>query len=129
MRRNAATDAADPYSPEVLLQAAQVRIAAVDHPPQSRSGDQHGLRTRACPRHPDQRLRRQVVKIAGKRLEFRDDAKDVGMSDRPPDLQRPAWAADLAQMSMRLGQSVDSLTALSQPPAKRERPRIRHTTV
>jgi hypothetical protein len=58
MRRNAATYTADPYSPEVLLQAPQVRVPAIDHAPHGCGSDQHGLRARASARHADHRLGR-----------------------------------------------------------------------
>ena len=51
------------------------------------------------------------MKIACKRLELRDNSKDIGVSDRPADLQRPARTIDLAELRVRLGQGIDRLTS------------------
>jgi hypothetical protein len=90
-------------SPEVHLQAAQVRVPSVDHPSAGRRGHQHGLRTRIRPRQADRRLSREVMKIARNRLELRDNSKDIGMRDWPSGLQRPARTIDLAELRVCLG--------------------------
>lgn len=111
MHRDTAADASDPDSPEVHLQATQVRVPSVDHPSAGRCGDQHGLRTRISPRQADKRLSREVMKVAGKRLELRNDSKDIGVRDRSADLQRPARTIDLAELRVRLGQRLDRLAS------------------
>ena len=111
VHRYAAADASDTDSPEVHLQAAQVRVPPVDHPSACRRGDQHGLRTRIRPRQADHRLSREVMKVARKRLELRDNSKDIGVRDRSADLQRPPRTIDFAELRVCLGQGIDRLTS------------------
>jgi hypothetical protein len=129
VHRYTGADASDTDSPEVHLQAAQVRVPSVDHPSAGRRGDQHGLRTRIRPRQTDRRLSREVMKIARKRLELRDNSKDIGVRHWPSDLQRPARTIDLAELCVCLGQGLDRLTSWPQPSPKRERFRIPHASV
>lgn len=51
------------------------------------------------------------MKIAGKRLELRDNSKDISVRDRPADLQRPARTIDLAELRVRLRQCLDRLAS------------------
>lgn len=101
-RCDTAVDAADPDPPEVLFKAAQVRVAAIDHASQGGRSNQHCLRVRADPGHANHRFGRQVVKITGKRLELRDNTQDIGMRNRPPELQGASRTVNFTQLSVRL---------------------------
>lgn len=68
----------------------------------------------------------EFVQVAREGLKFRDDPQDVGVGNRPTDLERSAWPFDLAHGRVRCRQGVDGLSPRTEPSFQRDRARVRH---
>lgn len=99
----------DSYPPEVLFNTPQARVTAIDHPALCGSRNQHWLPGQVGVRQCNQSCCPEVMEITNKRLELGNHAQDVGVGHWSPDLQWPAWTANVAELSMRLSKCLDGV--------------------
>src|SRR5207244_12980769 len=100
---------------EVLLDAPDVSVAAIDESPFGRSGDEERAELVLRLREIDDSLGCEVVKVAHECLELGYHSKNVRVADWAPDLERTTRPVDLAHGGVRRGERGDCFWALLQP--------------
>jgi hypothetical protein len=67
------------------------------------------------------------VQVANERLELSNHTQHVSVRYWPSNLQRSAWAPNLAVLSMCFGKRIDGLSPRAKPTHQRERLGVRHS--